>query len=103
MPILSRRAIERARVHPWPGNHRQLEEFRRWLCRQKRSVIYLTDLPPRWVHDATQIGLTSIQTAEADRIAKALRANNRNKAAAATELGISRSSLYRKIREYRLD
>ena len=58
--------------------------------------------PPRWRREADRARLTAIQVAEADAIAAALRDNGGNKAAAALHLGISRSSLYRKMREYRL-
>jgi transcriptional regulator of acetoin/glycerol metabolism len=102
MPVLSVPAAELAQRHPWPGNHRQLEEFRRWLGRQKRPTIDVADLPARWTRDAARSRLTAIQAAEADAINAALQAHNGNKAAAAAELGISRSSLYRKLREYHL-
>lgn len=102
MPSLSAEAVEQAKSHPWPGNHRQLEEFRRWLSRQTRPVIGVKDLPPRWSQEAARARLTAIQAAEADAIAAALRECDGNKAAAAARLGISRSSLYRKMREYRL-
>ena len=102
IPMLSADAAERARLHPWPGNHRQLEEFRRWLGRQDRRIVDLDALPPRWSLDAVRFHLTPMQAAEADAIVVALRANAGNKAAAASELGISRSSLYRKMRDYRL-
>ena len=102
IPALSRQAVEQVQLHPWPGNHRQLEEFRRWLGRQNRLIIEVGDLPPRWLREAARARLTAIQAAEADAIALALRANAGNKAAAASQLGIARSSLYRKMREYGL-
>jgi len=102
MPVLSREVVEQVQRHPWPGNHRQLEEFRRWLGRQSRPIIGIDDLPPRWSREAARARLTAIQAAEADAIEAALRTSAGNKAAAAAALGISRSSLYRKMREYRL-
>jgi transcriptional regulator of acetoin/glycerol metabolism len=102
VPVLSRQAVDQVQRHPWPGNHRQLEEFRRWLGRQTRPIIGVNDLPPRWSREAARIRLTAIQAAEADAIEAALRKSDGNKAAAAAALGISRSSLYRKMREYRL-
>jgi sigma-54 dependent transcriptional regulator, acetoin dehydrogenase operon transcriptional activator AcoR len=102
MPVLSEAAIDLVERHPWPGNHRQLEEFRRWLGSQRRPVLDVADLPARWSRDAARARLTAIQAAEADAISASLSANNGNKAAAAAELGISRSSLYRKMREYHL-
>ena len=65
-------------------------------------MIDVSDSPPNWARDAAPFRLTPIQTAESDAIAKALRASGGNKVAAASELGISRSSLYRKMQAYRL-
>ena len=68
-----------------------------WLGRQNRLVVEVSDLPPRWRREADRARLTAIPVAEADAIAAALRDNGANKAAAALHLGISRSSLYRKM------
>ncbi|HEY9389162.1 MAG TPA: helix-turn-helix domain-containing protein, partial [Mycobacteriales bacterium] len=44
--------------------------------------------------------LTRIEIAERDAIIVALRETNGNRVAAAAHLGMSRSSLYRKLRSY---
>ena len=71
-----------------------------WLGRQACPVIGIDDLPPRW--SRARARLIAIQAAEAYAMETALRTSDGNRAAAATALGISRSSLYRKMREYRL-
>jgi sigma-54 dependent transcriptional regulator, acetoin dehydrogenase operon transcriptional activator AcoR len=103
LPTLSDDAIEQLRSYSWPGNYRQLKEFRRWLARQPRSVVGPADLPPHWSRISVHARLTPIQTAESDAIESAIRTTHGNKSAAATILGLSRSSLYRKMREYRLN
>jgi sigma-54 dependent transcriptional regulator, acetoin dehydrogenase operon transcriptional activator AcoR len=102
MPSLSRDAVAMVQRHPWPGNHRQLERLRRWMGGQDRPTLVPADLPASWRAELTKCNLTSMQAAESDAIAAALRQHNGNKAVAATTLGISRSSLYRKMREYQL-
>jgi len=47
--------------------------------------------------------LTQLEALERDAIVRSLEDNGRNKKAAAAALGISRATIYRKIREFGID
>jgi transcriptional regulator with PAS, ATPase and Fis domain len=85
---------------PWPGPA-QLVEFGRFLSRQQRPMIGIDGLARDWLQLGSHDRLTAMQSVESDLIAAKLREHSGNKVAAATALGISRSSLCRKTREYR--
>jgi transcriptional regulator of acetoin/glycerol metabolism len=84
----------------WPGNVEQLERVVHKVTSKRRSgVIELHDLPPeclatrRWV-------LTPLEAMECDAIVAALAETGGSKAEAARALGMSRATMYRKIRGY---
>jgi two-component system response regulator HydG len=94
--------------HPWPGNVRELEntvEHAVVLARGNRIEIW--DLP----RDLEQSSREPEKTDQADTlmdrerqaILEALRATDGNKKNAAKRLGISRSTLYTKLKKYGLD
>ena len=64
--------------------------------------ITVTDLPTRFHGARQRHGLTRLQQIERDAIKSALEACHNNKVHAAQQLGISRSTLYTRIREYGL-
>ena len=96
-------AIEALAAHSWPGN---VSELTRVIgdALQKRSAgdITVNDLPEQFRVSKRSRNLSALQRAEKDAIESALNACSGNKVHAATQLGISRSTLYARIREYGL-
>ncbi len=96
-------------TYPFPGNIRELEniiEYAYILC--KGPTIKVEHLPSDvkdWArrHPTIQPATGSLAMEEAARIQSALERHNGNKVAAAKELGISRTTLWRKIKKYGLD
>ena len=85
---------------PWPGNVRELAIA---LHATSAPSIGVGDLPPELRALAARVPTTGLQRLEAEAIARALAGCGGNKLEAARALGISRSTLYRKLRAYGLD
>lgn len=100
---ISAAAVNQLVRHPWPRNVAQLRETLRKILATKRSgTIELTDLPP----ECMAVGrrkLTPLEALERDAITRALDDHGGNKALAARHLGMSRATIYRKIRGYMID
>lgn len=93
-------ALSQLARHPWPGNVLQLRDVLRRIVTAKRSgTIELTDLPPECMSVGRRT-LTPLEALERDAITRALRDHHGNKAVAAQHLGMSRATIYRKIRGY---
>jgi len=83
----------------WPGNLRELECVLRNVLRNRSSGdIIPTDLPLEYRGGVRARHLTTVQQLEHDAIIEALDACRGNKVQAAARLGLSRSTLYRRIR-----
>lgn len=88
----------------WPGNIAELRRTVEFLAhRMPGTAIDAGDLPTRMQRTASQRRLTTMETAERDSIIDALRRSGGNRSQAASALGIGRTTLYRKMRTYRLD
>jgi transcriptional regulator of acetoin/glycerol metabolism len=86
----------------WPGNVEQLYQvLRATVGRRRAGVIELGDLPPE-CRATTRRVLTPLEAIECDAIVDALLDTGGNKAEAARQLGMSRATIYRKIRGYGL-
>jgi transcriptional regulator of acetoin/glycerol metabolism len=88
---------------PWPANVRQLETLvRRLAVSRGPDAVGLQDLPADLVC-ASQHGLTALQRLQMEAIMAALGKSGSNIKLAAAELGVSRSTLYRRLRELHID
>jgi transcriptional regulator of acetoin/glycerol metabolism len=86
----------------FPGNVRGLEGLVAGLAATRRAGdIVPGDLPP--LRQSGPPHLSPMERAEREAIVKALRDMNGNKAAAASRLGISRPTLYRKLVSYGIE
>jgi hypothetical protein len=91
------------RAH-WPGNIRQLESVVLGLVAVAGPrEVSVEMLPAALSHYSSRRELTTMEQAELDAIMSAIKRSEGNKVMAARILGISRSTLYRKMRTYKLD
>jgi transcriptional regulator of acetoin/glycerol metabolism len=84
----------------WPGNVEQLWQVLKQVARHRRSgTIYPADLPPECWTVSRRL-LSPLESMERDAIVQGLIAYQGNKLKTAESLGMSRATIYRKIREY---
>lgn len=99
---LSAAAVRTLARHTWPGNVAELRDaLDTALRRRPVGVVEVGDLPES-CQSAPRGALRPVDQAERDAIVAALRTTDGNRAAAATALGMARSTLYRKIAQYRI-
>ncbi len=89
-------ALDRVR---WERNVGELESLvRELVAAGNRQYVNAQDLPINYRVQATRRQLQGLEQIEAKAIMSALRDAGGNKRAAADQLGIARSTLYRKVR-----
>ncbi|HVH39069.1 MAG TPA: sigma-54 dependent transcriptional regulator [Gemmatimonadaceae bacterium] len=106
--VLADDAIDALLRYPWPGNIRELRNVleRALLMARGQPAVEVVHLP-REVQGASGALVThheprSLSEVERAHIDRTLRAHRHNRTHAAKELGISRATLIKKIREYDL-
>jgi transcriptional regulator of acetoin/glycerol metabolism len=88
----------------WPGNLRQMDATIRGLLSSAIGPeIRPESLPLELQGSSRKRDLSAIEELELGAILTALKQHNGNKLAAAQSIGISRSTLYRKLQAYRLN
>jgi hypothetical protein len=100
LPVrLTRGAWDALRNHPWPGNLHELRQVLAHVAEQiTGEVVTAEDLPLRLREHRPGRRLTMLEQAERDAIVRALQQHGGNKVHAAEALGISRTTLYKRIR-----
>lgn len=89
---------------PWPGNVRELESLVRALVERRASgEVGVDDLPVEYRSPSVPGFLTVLEQLERDAIVRTLDRTAGSKVDAAAELGISRSTLYRKLKSYAIE
>jgi len=96
-------AVQALTAHEWPGNLRELKAVMAAAAAYRSSGgIALTDLPEPYRCTVPAVPMAALDRAERDVIVMALRKARGNKVQAARELGLSRTTLYARIRQLRI-
>ena len=104
---ISEGAMSRMHKHPWPGNIRELQHaLERAIILSATNVLQPEDFnfTPSAGKDDGQLSLDQYNLEEVEKllIRKVLKKYNGNITQAASELGLTRSSLYRRLEKYGL-
>ncbi|WP_460466626.1 AAA-type ATPase lid domain-containing protein [Calidifontibacter terrae] len=98
--VVSESAMNQLGRMPWQGNVEQLRRILNRTAQHRRTgVIAIDDLPPE-CRAVSRRRFTALESLERDAIVEALNTHGDNKALAAAALGMSRATIYRKIKGY---
>lgn len=96
-------ALRALSAQPWPGNLRELRTVVEHVARARTGGgIVIDDLPEAYRSSEPVRQMAPIRRAERDAITVALRLHDGNKKRVAESLGISRTTLYSKMRALRI-
>jgi len=102
---VSYEAMTRLMSYDWPGNVRELENcVQRALALGSGPLIQVKDLPSnllyRWGGEAQEREILTLKALERQAILQALEATQGDRVRAAKLLGIGKTTIYRKLKEY---
>ncbi|WP_237394513.1 sigma-54-dependent Fis family transcriptional regulator [Mycobacterium paraintracellulare] len=85
---------------PWPGNVAQLRSVLSATIARQRSGVITADKLPAACRSLVRRKLTQLEALERDAIVRSLAESGGNKDHAARALGMSRATIYRKIKDF---
>jgi DNA-binding NtrC family response regulator len=103
---ISEDAMRRLMAYDWPGNVRELENaIERAVALGSGPILHIADLPSNLQQESDEHALRSdesmtLEELERRAILRALRETSGDKLAAARLLGIGKTTLYRKLKQY---
>ncbi len=97
---LAPEALRQLTKLPWPGNVAQLRRVLAEAVAAQRSGTIGLDKLPAECRALARRKLTPLEALERDAIVQSLLENDNDKAAAAKALGMSRATIYRKIKQF---
>jgi two-component system response regulator HydG len=103
---ISEDAMRRLMAYDWPGNVRELENaIERAVALGSGPILHIADLPSNLQQEPDEHALRSdesvtLEELERRAILRALRETSGDKLAAARLLGIGKTTLYRKLKQY---
>jgi len=106
---ISADTMQRLMAHDWPGNVRELENaIQRAIAMSSGPLIHVADLPSNLQIQTSERSpqrdeLLPLEELERRAILRTLRETNGDKLAASRLLGIGKTTLYRKLKQYKLD
>lgn len=100
---ISPEALQKLSQYQWPGNVRELQHAveKAVILNDERQLV-AADFFFNSQADITNLNPTTLEEMEKKMIAKCLEIHDNNLTAAATELGVTRQTLYNKLKKYQL-
>ena len=100
---LSNDVLEKMKQYAWPGNVRELQHaIEKAVILGDGDTLTLNDFFFSDAHTSTPIAARTLEEMEREMIASSIKQNDGNLSVVATQLGITRQTLYNKIKKYRL-
>lgn len=96
-------ALQKLESHPWPGNIRELQyAIEKAVILTEKSVIRASELSLHVGRTHSFDKVTNLEEVERQAILAAISQNEGNLTATAEQLGVSRQTLYNKIKRFNL-